>query len=728
MNIVEMFSGCGGLSLGFHNDKFNILNVNDFDTSACLTYKHNFPSANVILGDITEQDIKDKICNTDGKVVDIVIGGVPCFLADTNVLTQDGYKKIQDVILEDKLLTHTGKFQSIINLQRKEYIGSIYLIRPKYHPYPIKCTEDHPFYVKTDIDATPKWIPACKLSKDYYFGMPINTKSDIPKFTFEKIINQSTTKQITTTLDKPEMWWMMGYFTGDGWVEDNKKKDGRLEYTIKFAIADVDNTLVVNNIRKVLSITDKKHNSGKCKKYGCRNMIWYNILKEFGKYAHGKKIPEWVQNAPEELIQEFLDGYATADGCNTKNNNSTVLEYSTVSTDLSYGVQRLYLKLGKLCSIKYCKRSSTCVIEGRTVNQRPSYKMNISPSSGGSSFIKDNYAWFRGFKLDKEEQIEPVIVYNFEVENDNSYCVENTICHNCTPFSLSGLRNPNDPRGRLFTHYMDVVSRLNPKLILIENVTGILSMDHQKYDLTQEQLDKLKSISKLEESIIKLKQKKKHNNDDFTEDDEKKLKRRIKRFKKYDLSVYREPVIDQIKKALTDMNYKVKYKVHKAIEFDCPQKRERVIIMGIRNDLNIEPSFPKPSDNETPTIKDSIEDLEQKEEDKEFSHIFTKHSQDFIAKIEKTQQGESVNSKFKEANYRPVYDTYSPTVKENHGAVMVHPILNRSMTPRELARLQTFPDNFIFKGSKKDILCQIGNAVPVNLAKALAEHIHKILN
>ena len=65
------------------------------------------------------------------------------------------------------------------------------------------------------------------------------------------------------------------------------------------------------------------------------------------------------------------------------------------------------------------------------------------------------------------------------------------------------------------------------------------------------------------------------------------------------------------------------------------------------------------------------------------------------------------------------WDKPSSTVKENHGGVNVHPLLPRVMTPRELAALQSFPDDFIFLGSKKWQLVQIGNAVPPLLAKAI---------
>lgn len=62
----------------------------------------------------------------------------------------------------------------------------------------------------------------------------------------------------------------------------------------------------------------------------------------------------------------------------------------------------------------------------------------------------------------------------------------------------------------------------------------------------------------------------------------------------------------------------------------------------------------------------------------------------------------------------------SCTIKENHGGVNIHPKLPRVLTARELARLQSFPDDFIFEGPKNKQLVQIGNAVPPLLAKAIA--------
>ena len=73
-------------------------------------------------------------------------------------------------------------------------------------------------------------------------------------------------------------------------------------------------------------------------------------------------------------------------------------------------------------------------------------------------------------------------------------------------------------------------------------------------------------------------------------------------------------------------------------------------------------------------------------------------------------------------------DEPSNTVKENHGGVFIHYEKHRVMTPRELARLQSFPDEFIFEGSKSKILVQLGNAVPCKLSQAIAKEIKKILS
>jgi DNA (cytosine-5)-methyltransferase 1 len=367
----------------------------------------------------------------------------------------------------------------------------LYNIRIKYHPSFINCTEKHPFYVrekertwnvelkKHEITfKQAEWKKALDLTKNDYFGMKINENNIIPEFSFDKKINQYNTDTIQIKLDNPDMWFMMGYFVGDGWIEETTKPDGRSMNKIRFAINTKDDEYVVRRINNILQITDKKCPSGnKCNKYGCADFVWFNIFKKFGKYAHGKLIPEWVQDAPKEYIEQFIDGYRTADGCI---NNKECYSFTTVSYNLAFGLQRLYLKLGHLFSVTTFIRPKTTVIEGRTVNQRDTYQVEgyTREKRKQSSFIENGYVWCAPFKLETQS-VENEPVYNFEVENDNSYIVENTIAHNCQSFSNSGKKKAfDDDRGLLFDEIMRIAKVKKPRFMFLENVKHILKVSN----------------------------------------------------------------------------------------------------------------------------------------------------------------------------------------------------------------------------------------------------------
>ena len=127
------------------------------------------------------------------------------------------------------------------------------------------------------------------------------------------------------------------------------------------------------------------------------------------------------------------------------------------------------------------------------------------------------------------------------------------------------------------------------------------------------------------------------------------------------------------------------------------------------------------------TVKDAIDDLKNRPEDIAFNHIFTKNGKDFQRKLKKTPVGKTVYGGFSDAYFRCPPNEPSRTVKENHGGVFIHYEKDRFMTPRELARLQSFKDDFIFKGTKSQILVQIGNAVPPKLGYEIANTLRENL-
>lgn len=317
----------------------------------------------------------------------------------------------------------------------------------------------------------------------------------------------------------------------------------------------------------------------------------------------------------------------------------------------------------------------------------------------------------------------------------------------CQAYSMAGARQVDDTRGHLFKEYVKIVESLKPKIFIMENVKGILTMAHDRSDLDAKDQEKLQVVKDLEvekaDLMLLRKQSKNTDKFSFTESDAKRLedvKADLSIAKKKTLHL-REKVTDLIIDSFKEIGYKVEFRTLNAADYGVAQKRERVIFVGTRLDIPI--TFPEPThlsrkngkQLEFPTVtvkhhitvRETIGDLKGKPEDAGWSHIFSKHKPEFVEKIHNTPIGQSIYGGYSDAWFRNPPDEPSRTVKENHGGVMVHYEKDRVMTPRELARLQSFPDDFMFQGSKSKVLIQIGNAVPPLLGKAIGKAVKEML-
>ena len=228
----------------------------------------------------------------------------------------------------------------------------------------------------------------------------------------------------------------------------------------------------------------------------------------------------------------------------------------------------------------------------------------------------------------------------------------------CQGFSMAGNRVVTDPRNSLYKEMLEIVDRLSPEFVVMENVKGLRSM----------------------------------------------LKGRVER---------------QIISDLQKLGYDVQVETLVASNYEVPQKRERVIFIGRRKGRPIFHPAPLLSEAEWITSGEAIGDLMSAPENSLHNHTFTRHRADMVERIKLVPEGSSLYKNYSDSWKRIEWNKASCTIKENHGGVNIHPKLNRVMTPRELARLQSFPDHFKFSGSKNKQLVQIGNAVPPLLAKAI---------
>jgi len=388
---IDLFCGIGGFHQALKRLNGTCVFACDIDEKCRKTYENNYglkPHADITKVNIAEIPDFDVLC-----------AGFPCFVAGTLVLTNNGYKSIETVEPTDKLLTHTGVFQNILNLQQKIYTGRLFTIAIEQHTRPIVATEEHPFYVR-EINGEPQWKPVSQIMPSDYFGMVINTVETIPETTLGTTIN----------LNNPKHWFMIGYWIGNKFTMNE----------IVFRKFNYDGFI---NVYLGLDIDE-----------------WSGLIDSFGN-----KIPEWVQDAPKEFIQEFINGYQKADG------------FMKSSTTLKFEIQRLYLKLGQIIQITNGK------IENTT-----------------KSFIDGNYVWYAQSSITSSDTTD-TFVYNFEVETDNSYIVENICVHNCQAFSNSGKKKGfDDKRGRLYEYILDIATQKNPRFLFLENVKHIKTIDNGK--------------------------------------------------------------------------------------------------------------------------------------------------------------------------------------------------------------------------------------------------------
>lgn len=198
--------------------------------------------------------------------------------------------------------------------------------------------------------------------------------------------------------------------------------------------------------------------------------------------------------------------------------------------------------------------------------------------------------------------------------------------------------------------------------------------------------------------------------------------------------------IKEIVKALENAGkgYKVKYEVLNTVNYEIAQERRRIVIVGIRTDLDAEFLYPEKSDK-LKTIKEVIDDLPKLNSGEESSipnHIAMRHTAQMLEKMSYVKDGgdrtdipEKLRPTSGDVRKYIRYDSSKPSVCVTGDMRKIfHYEQNRALTCRELARIQTFPDDFIFEGKSIQVQQQIGNAVPPRLAYLIAKQIEEALN
>ena len=255
----------------------------------------------------------------------------------------------------------------------------------------------------------------------------------------------------------------------------------------------------------------------------------------------------------------------------------------------------------------------------------------------------------------------------------------------CQGFSMTGMRKSTDPRNQLFKHYIKILKKLSPDFFFMENVTGILTLN------TKKENNNLKFID-------------------------------------YILQKFRN---------ISNGKYHVGYKIINMADYGVPQLRKRVIIVGNKLNYTLDECFPKPTHTQSTytTVWDSIKDIMELDEYDIPNHRCMNHSKNIVQRMKLVKPGQYISKKRKtdtKQTFQCVYQRLrknfpAPTLVPGHSAFPIHPVKHRSLTFREAAILQTFPNDFKFFGTQIKQGLAVGNAVPPLFATKLCRHIHELL-
>ena len=491
----EAFAGYGSqlmalkrLERDYPEVHFEPVGISEIDENPIKAYK-------AVHGDITNYGDISKIDWNNVPDFDLFTYSFPCFVAGTLILTNSGFKKIENITNDDKVITHTNTFQKVVTPMHRVYNGELYTLKGMGFDE-IKCTEEHPFYVRKKVRVDheqirsflkPEWVKVKDLTKDYYLGVAINQNSSLPVWdgTQDKRYNGDVrSNKLGLLFTNKSFWYLMGRYVGDGWCA-KKNTPTRTGSGIIICCGGR------NEEKLIKAFNDCNfHVVASKQKSTTRYQVMLNELCEFvqryGYYAHGKKIDIETLNLPVDLLSAFLSGYCDSDGCKV----GKLYKVSTVSRELAYGIGQCVAKAyNRPYSLYVTHTKNKTIIEGREVNQRDYYSVTwkMETDKQDKAFYENGYIWLPIRDIKHEHTI--CDVYNMEVETDNSYTANGVIVHNCQDISSAGYQKGfaegSGTRSGLLWECAKAIITKRPKYLLMENVKAICNKkfmpDFQKW-------------------------------------------------------------------------------------------------------------------------------------------------------------------------------------------------------------------------------------------------------
>ena len=402
-----------------------------------------------------------------------------CLIPGEQVLTNTGLKNVEDITYDDRLIDKDGEDIKINQLlQYNKEDEDTYTIKLSNTYRTTTFTKEHPIYISSHP------LDKQNIVKESLFNFEFKRVSEVkigewikyPNYYFN---NDNDYEDDPCAIGEynEDQWWFQGLWLGDGWCSRNRV----------YIAFDSSN---VTQIQRLKDWAKKYQNKDICirtrgNSIECSFMsdFWVKYLTEnYGKYAYGKSIPEYIKHEKNKIKQHLLLGFLDSDGCVYKDSRGYIsLEFVSINLKLLEDFQDILFSLGHIGGLSKLRDEGIYNINDREGKQNKAYHLRLGhndsinfaqsvnfenrsklikidkdnifltrsrPKSGCflSNDLKYIYFQIKDLKQDKYTGT----VYNFETET-HTYCTHHITTHNCDPYELHD-KSGTDSLGSVFIY------------------------------------------------------------------------------------------------------------------------------------------------------------------------------------------------------------------------------------------------------------------------------------
>lgn len=382
------------------------------------------------------------------------------------IITDKGLKQISDIKIGDLVYTHKGRYRKVTHLFKKEHNGFVYKIYSRGCNIPTITTEEHPFYTsKQKIEWKGRhliikkhypekyWKKAKDLSlKDSLVFPRISETSDIDKkeiiYRYERSLRngKKESREIKKIIEiNKDLMFVAGLYLAEGSLSYQISRTKNRDYKhlsrnwIRFSFGKSEKerelaVILVNSLKRLGFHSHMRRGTEQqnyCFIVECKSVILGKWLEEnFSFNSDAKKISRDIKELSSEKLLWLLEGYLMGDGYHVPKKEKFTA--TTASKQLAYDIRDVALKTGFNGYVfEYVVKTENAFKRKKTITSNVNVIQIVLNKKSHGSIPSDNENMY--LRIKKIEKIKyDGLVYNIEVEEDNSYCTRSCVIHNCT--------------------------------------------------------------------------------------------------------------------------------------------------------------------------------------------------------------------------------------------------------------------------------------------------------